>query len=898
MLMAFFARSQGLEGVIVEKYYVSNADDAAGSEGILPVGSITYRIYLDLKPGYKFQALYGSPSTPTTGYHELKLTTTTTFFNNEDRGATTPNGISVTNTRKNTVALDSWFSVGATATGKVGVLKTEDTDGALANSDGILQNEDPSAGIPIKTQDGMISGTPESVTFVGLSAELDVFDATSQAGNSFFTADGSIAALNGAKGPTAENRVLIGQFTTDGKFCYELNIQIGTPDGNTENYVAKNPVGNEILFPSLAGGGCLAVNLPPTVNITGPTDGTNFNTGDVVSISAAAVDSDGTISNVEFFVDGNSIGQDTTAPYMLNWTSILGPHKLTAVATDDKSATDTSQVVNIHVMDPIKNKLPVVEITSPLNGSNVTTGKVVTIQATASDSDGTITNVEFLVDGTTIGNDPTAPYSFDWASLVGTHMLTAIATDDDGALDTSNVITIVVKDSVLPNKAPVVNITTPANSATFTTGNTVNIQASASDVDGTVTNVAFLVDGNAVGNDATAPYSFNWTSVAGTHNLTAIATDDDGAMDTSNTVTILVKDSITGNNTPPVVVITAPATGSILTTGDIVSIKANASDLDGFITLVEFYVNGSKIGQDATAPYATNWTSINGTFTLTAVATDDDGAKANSQQVIIKVRDNPCASSSFKVNLGPDKTVKIGYTPEECVELVANTTSKAFGYSWNTGATTSSITVCPKTATSYTVIAINSRGCTASDVVLVCANDVRCNNNTYVNVCWTYRRGGQIVSRRTYCLPAPIAHILVTYLNSNNSQWSIGSCSDSSECGPGKTLAGDGEDVGSEEHLTAREYALIYGEKPTIKIYPNPASTIAHVNLEIHNISDASAKVSVMNIVGQVIYSEQLNVDKHSITKQIDFGYELPRGTYLITITTDKNVVTEKLIIQ
>src|SRR5882762_5170611 len=95
LLGGTLAHAQGLENVTVEKYYVSNAADATGSVGALPAGSVTYRIYADLATGYKFQALYGVAT------HALKLTTTTTFFNNEDRGATTPNGISVVNTKKN-----------------------------------------------------------------------------------------------------------------------------------------------------------------------------------------------------------------------------------------------------------------------------------------------------------------------------------------------------------------------------------------------------------------------------------------------------------------------------------------------------------------------------------------------------------------------------------------------------------------------------------------------------------------------------------------------------------------------------------------------------------------------------------------------------------------------------
>src|ERR1700745_3961129 len=119
LFFSCFARSQnGLENIIVEKYYISNAADAAGSIGALPIGSVTYRVYADMLPGYKFEALYG-----VTG-HELKFNTTTGFFNNEDRGAKTPT-MTKTQDTANTVMLDSWFSVGGASNGQLGVLKSE-----------------------------------------------------------------------------------------------------------------------------------------------------------------------------------------------------------------------------------------------------------------------------------------------------------------------------------------------------------------------------------------------------------------------------------------------------------------------------------------------------------------------------------------------------------------------------------------------------------------------------------------------------------------------------------------------------------------------------------------------------------------------------------------------------
>lgn len=250
----YFAQAQnGLEDIIVEKYYISDVNDTNANSvgGNLPIGSVTYRIYVDMMPGYNFQAAFGLTD------HEMRIETTTQFFNNIDYGNTSPT-FSKSNSAKNTVMLDSWLSVGAACNGYYGILKSED-DGVNTNvntcsgcsSSPILQGNNPDAGIPLVTQDGMLIGTPASVTAVGLSAIINVFGNTTN-GSLFSTDNGSWAALGGATGPdAATNRVLIAQLTTDGILTFKLNIQLGTPSGGTEQYVAENPTGAQIQLASL-----------------------------------------------------------------------------------------------------------------------------------------------------------------------------------------------------------------------------------------------------------------------------------------------------------------------------------------------------------------------------------------------------------------------------------------------------------------------------------------------------------------------------------------------------------------------------------------------------------------------------------------------------------------------
>ena len=100
----------------------------------------------------------------------------------------------------------------------------------------------------------MIAGSPEAVTFVGISTEIAMFDNLNDGSNGpvFSTSNGSWASLNGSYGPdSSTNRVLIAQITTDGMFTFELNIQIKSSNGVVEQYVARDPVGNEIQEPTL-----------------------------------------------------------------------------------------------------------------------------------------------------------------------------------------------------------------------------------------------------------------------------------------------------------------------------------------------------------------------------------------------------------------------------------------------------------------------------------------------------------------------------------------------------------------------------------------------------------------------------------------------------------------------
>ncbi|MEI6061713.1 MAG: Ig-like domain-containing protein [Bacteroidota bacterium] len=534
-LAGLFAQAQnGLEKVYVERYYVSNAADAAGSAGTLPEGSVTYRIYADMLPGYKLQTVFGIPT------HPLLINTTTSFFNNMDYGATTP-GFNATNAKKNTVMLDSWLSFGGACAGYNGVLKTEDDGvGNFVNTNGLLQNNAAQAGIPLTTQDGMLAGTVSNISTMGLDAILGVFGDGTTNGNSFLASDGSWYCLGGASGPTASNKVLIAQITTNGTLHFELNMQIGTPLGGTENYVYSNPTGVELTIPSLTQT-FLAVPLLPTVSITAPTEGATSSIGSPISIAATAADADGSVTQVEFFVDGVSIGIDATAPYTASYTGLTeASHVLTAKATDNEGFSTTSTPVNFNV----GNAAPTVSISAPLTGSVYVVGDVVPITAIAADTDGTIASVEFFVDGVSAGVDNSSPYTATYTSVYGVHSLTAKATDNIGGIH-GTTISAPVSITVNTNNPPTVTITAPLNGATPALNALLTITANVADGDGSVVSAEFFKGATSLGTGiiAAGVATFSYTpSVQGPVVFTVKATDNKGAVTTSASVTVTITD--------------------------------------------------------------------------------------------------------------------------------------------------------------------------------------------------------------------------------------------------------------------------------------------------------------------------------------------------------------------
>jgi RHS repeat-associated protein len=179
----------------------------------------------------------------------------------------------------------------------------------------------------------------------------------------------------------------------------------------------------------------IRVDAYPVVTLTRPAEGTTYSIPPSITVSAAANDSDGTISKVEFYdcFGGALLATVTAPPYSFAWTppppywsTFEGVVKyetygVIAYATDNLGGTGYSSCVSVSVA-------PSVTLTSPANGASFAVPASIAMTAALSPSDAPIEKMQFYNGATLIGEALSAPYTFTWQNVsAGTYSLTARA---------------------------------------------------------------------------------------------------------------------------------------------------------------------------------------------------------------------------------------------------------------------------------------------------------------------------------------------------------------------------------------------------------------------------------------------------------------------------------------
>ncbi|MBF0498977.1 MAG: hypothetical protein HQM09_02490 [Candidatus Riflebacteria bacterium] len=399
------------------------------------------------------------------------------------------------------------------------------------------------------------------------------------------------------------------------------------------------------------GGGNPVAPVPPatttTPDITGPASGSIFAPGSNIVISVDLKAEAGNVTKVEFYQGLVKIGESVQSPFSFVWTTPPpGSYTLTIRAYNSAGAILVSKAVPVSVAGSGQQTSgPVVFITQPVSGAifafNASSGIV--ISASASRRDGVINKVEFY-SGPLLLGQASSPFSISWIPpLIGTYSLIARAFDNWGMTATSPVVSIIVASAINATQTAV--ITHPLSNASFSAGASITITVQTYYFSDLIDRVEFYQGSNKIGETLYSPtssstYSMAWPSVPiGSYTLSAKVIDQFSRVTLTSPVYISVN---AVQNSPPAITLSQPTTNQTFPFASNITLIANASDSDGSVDLVEFFQGATKIGEARSAPFTYVWPAVQaGVYTLSAKATDNNGAAATSALVSITVSSFP-----------------------------------------------------------------------------------------------------------------------------------------------------------------------------------------------------------------------------------------------------------------
>jgi len=187
----------------------------------------------------------------------------------------------------------------------------------------------------------------------------------------------------------------------------------------------------------------------------------------------------------------------------------------------------------------------------------------------------------------------------------------------------------------IPANKTIFKITSPKTDTTAIAPASFPIKAEVSKNSSPIKKVFFYEKETLLATDSISPFEYNWTNVAvGNYEILAVAADSAGTKYYSQKVKIDVTVSAL-----PVAVITSPVNNAEFAFATPVEIVAEASDIDGNITKVEFFDGAVKLGEVNAPPFSfIVQNPVVGSHTFTARATDNTSQTVTSAPVVVTVK--------------------------------------------------------------------------------------------------------------------------------------------------------------------------------------------------------------------------------------------------------------------
>lgn len=280
------------------------------------------------------------------------------------------------------------------------------------------------------------------------------------------------------------------------------------------------------------------------VSIVSPSAGSQFETGETITVAADVVAENTSVQSVDFSVDGVVFASDNAAPYEGVWTAEgTGQRNIEVVAYGDNNLSSNDSVV-ISVADTPIPSISLV-LNSPDGQSDYKVGDSVTLGASVTTENTDVDRVEFWVNNGIVGSDNTVPYAAIWTpSAAGDYVVKALAHATTDNLSDEQSVAVNVTEPLGP-QAPQVSISGPQQ---VSIGQQLNLVAQVTDANNDVTVVDFYLNGELLNSDNSSPYNLTWTATeVGNVELQAIATDATNLTGSSNLLNVNVVEQNTGN---------------------------------------------------------------------------------------------------------------------------------------------------------------------------------------------------------------------------------------------------------------------------------------------------------------------------------------------------------------
>lgn len=349
----------------------------------------------------------------------------------------------------------------------------------------------------------------------------------------------------------------------------------------------------------------------PRVTLLSPLDSEVYPVGRTIDLSAEVIGTNRPV-RVEFYVNGLQVGLAEEFPYKTEYTlTNEDPFaEIVVVAIEEGFGTAMDQV-NITVT---ANQPPEISIIPIVNA--FTLGSTIPVVADAGDIDGQVVQVDFFANNVLIGSRSIdeLPFAVDWRPTVaGTYLLKAVATDDTGKR-AEDETTVVVNPRT--GQPPIGSLYITPRAPAYAIGSEIFLSADASDPDGVVERVTFLVNGRVVGSSTEEPYNVRYSFRLDDVSFAVEASNPNQLF---SNVTLLVEDN-DGNLavvTTPIMIapldrrlpkhdLVTPEAGSIFGLGSAIGVEARLRAIDVDVEAIHFYENQQLIGIAENAPYRIN----------------------------------------------------------------------------------------------------------------------------------------------------------------------------------------------------------------------------------------------------------------------------------------------------